>query len=95
MSEDRPPLLQVNAALYLDFDGTLAAFAPDPDGVTVHDSLPALLAELREKLVWRSRARDRALARRARCNRGRTAIRGRGASRPRMAARVGQYDFVR
>ncbi len=45
-----PPLVQANAALYLDFDGTLAAFAAHPDGVTVHDSLPALLAGLREKL---------------------------------------------
>jgi trehalose 6-phosphate phosphatase len=45
-----PPLLRANAALYLDFDGTLAAHAPHPDGVTVHDSLPALLAGLRAQL---------------------------------------------
>jgi trehalose 6-phosphate phosphatase len=49
-TEARPPLLQANAALYLDFDGTLAAFASHPDGVTVHDSLPALLAGLRARL---------------------------------------------
>jgi trehalose 6-phosphate phosphatase len=49
-TEARPPLLQADAALYLDFDGTLATFAPHPDGVTVHDSLPALLAGLRERL---------------------------------------------
>ena len=51
-----PPLLQADAALYLDFDGTLAAFAPHPDGVTVLDSLPALLAGLRERLSAPSRS---------------------------------------
>lgn len=50
-SDARPPLLRADAALYLDFDGTLAAHAPHPDGVTVHDSLPALLAGLRERLA--------------------------------------------
>ena len=55
-TEARPPLLQANAALYLDFDGTLAAFASHPDGVTVHDSLPALLAGLREQLWAPSRS---------------------------------------
>ncbi len=49
-SDARPPLLRANAALYLDFDGTLAVHAPHPDGVTVDDSLPALLAGLRERL---------------------------------------------
>ena len=48
--EARPPLLTAAAALYLDFDGTLAAYAPHPDGVTVVESLPALLAGLRERL---------------------------------------------
>jgi trehalose 6-phosphate phosphatase len=48
--EARPPLLQADAALFLDFDGTLAAFAPHPDGVTVDESLPALLSGLRERL---------------------------------------------
>src|SRR5688572_22813655 len=46
----RPPLLQANAALFLDFDGTIAAYASHPDGVTVEESLPALLAGLRERL---------------------------------------------
>ena len=46
----RPPLLPARAALYLDFDGTLAAYAPHPDGVTVDESLPALLSGLRERL---------------------------------------------
>jgi len=46
----RPPLLPARAALYLDFDGTLAAFAPHPDGVTVKESLPVLLSGLRERL---------------------------------------------
>jgi trehalose 6-phosphate phosphatase len=46
----RPPLLPAQAALYLDFDGTLAGFAPHPDGVTVDESLPALLSGLRERL---------------------------------------------
>jgi trehalose 6-phosphate phosphatase len=49
-TEASPPLLQADAALYLDFDGTLAAYASHPDGVTVHDSLPALLAGLRARL---------------------------------------------
>jgi trehalose 6-phosphate phosphatase len=49
-TEARPPLLQPDAALFLDFDGTLAALASHPDGVTVIGSLPALLAGLRERL---------------------------------------------
>jgi trehalose 6-phosphate phosphatase len=49
-TEARPPLLQPDAALFLDFDGTLAALASHPDGVTVTGSLPALLAGLRERL---------------------------------------------
>lgn len=48
--EARPPLLQPDSALFLDFDGTLAEFAQHPDGVTVDAGLPALLAELRERL---------------------------------------------
>lgn len=50
-TEARPPLLHAASALYLDFDGTLAAFAPHPDGVRVSDSLPGLLADLRERLA--------------------------------------------
>jgi len=49
-TDARPPLLPASAALYLDFDGTLAALAPHPDGVTVNDSVPALLAALRDRL---------------------------------------------
>lgn len=48
--EDRPPLLQPNDALFLDFDGTLASLASHPDGVTLDGSLPALLVALRERL---------------------------------------------
>lgn len=46
----RPPLLQPDAALFLDFDGTLADFAQHPDGVTIDAGLPALLGELRVRL---------------------------------------------
>jgi trehalose 6-phosphate phosphatase len=49
-TDARPPLLPAHAALYLDFDGTLAEFALHPDGVTVDESLPALLSGLRERL---------------------------------------------
>jgi trehalose 6-phosphate phosphatase len=48
--EARPPLLRADAALFLDFDGTLAAHAPHPDGVTIEQGLPDLLARLRERL---------------------------------------------
>jgi trehalose 6-phosphate phosphatase len=48
--EARPPLLRADAALFLDFDGTLAAYAPHPDGVTIEAGLPDLLARLRERL---------------------------------------------
>ena len=40
------PLLPGNAALYLDFDGTLVEFAPTPEQIVIDDSLPALLAAL-------------------------------------------------
>ena len=49
-TEARPPLLRADAALFLDFDGTLAAYAPHPDGVTIERDLPGLLARLRERL---------------------------------------------
>ena len=49
-TEARPPLLEPDAALFLDFDGTLADFAQHPDGVTVDAELPALLAGLRARL---------------------------------------------
>jgi trehalose 6-phosphate phosphatase len=49
-TEARPPLLQPDSALFLDFDGTLAEFAQHPDGVTIDAGLPALLSGLRERL---------------------------------------------
>ncbi|HUG03316.1 MAG TPA: trehalose-phosphatase [Steroidobacteraceae bacterium] len=45
-----PPLLPGRAALYLDFDGTLAELAQSPDHVVVNESLPSLLATLAGKL---------------------------------------------
>ena len=44
--EAEPPHLAENAALYLDFDGTLVDFAPAPDLVQVRSELPALLSSL-------------------------------------------------
>ena len=38
------------AALLLDFDGTLAPIAPNPDAVRVADELPGLLVDLRDRL---------------------------------------------
>ena len=49
-TEARPPLLRADVALFLDFDGTLAAYAPHPDGVTIEREMPDLLARLRERL---------------------------------------------
>ena len=48
-----PPALLTGAALFLDFDGTLAPIADTPDGVHVDDDLLALLAALRRKLDGR------------------------------------------
>lgn len=49
-TEARPPMLKPDNALFLDFDGTLVAFAQQPDGVTVDVRLPALLADLCARL---------------------------------------------
>jgi len=48
--EARPPMLKPDNALFLDFDGTLAAFAQHPDGVTIEAGLPELLVRVRERL---------------------------------------------
>ena len=45
--------LLMGAALFLDFDGTLAPIADTPDGVVVDPDLLALLANLREMLGGR------------------------------------------
>lgn len=49
-TEARPPMLKPNNALFLDFDGTLAAFAQHPDGVTIEAGVPELLVRVRERL---------------------------------------------
>jgi len=48
-----PPALLIGAALFLDFDGTLAPIADTPDGVVVDDDLIALLGRLRDRLEGR------------------------------------------
>src|SRR3546814_4098641 len=48
-----PPRLLTGAALFLDFDGTLAPIADTPDGVEVDDDLLALLGRLRDRLEGR------------------------------------------
>jgi trehalose 6-phosphate phosphatase len=45
-----PPPLPASAALYLDFDGTLAPLAPRPDAVEVPADLPPLLSALQRRL---------------------------------------------
>ncbi len=47
--EARPPLLKPDSALFLDFDGTIVAFAQQPDGVEIEPRLPGLLERLRER----------------------------------------------
>lgn len=49
-AEARPPLLKPDNALFLDFDGTLVAFAQQPDGVVVGEPLKRLLADLHARL---------------------------------------------
>jgi trehalose 6-phosphate phosphatase len=46
----RPPLLKPDDALFLDFDGTIVAFAQQPDGVVVEEPLRRLLAGLHAHL---------------------------------------------
>jgi len=45
-----PPLLAARAALFLDFDGTLAPLAEQPEAVQVRPELPALLAAVGRRL---------------------------------------------
>ncbi len=49
-TDARPPMLKPDNALFLDFDGTLVAFAQQPDGVVIDAGLPALLADLCARL---------------------------------------------
>ncbi|HEY6940336.1 trehalose-phosphatase [Dokdonella sp.] len=45
-----PPAAPSSIALFLDVDGTLLEFAPDPDGVVVDAALPALVDRLEAAL---------------------------------------------
>lgn len=47
---EAPPALPISAALFLDFDGTLAGIAPRPDEVKVDSGLPPLLNALHARL---------------------------------------------
>src|SRR3954464_5561468 len=48
-----PPNLAADAALFLDFDGTLVELAEAPDLITVPATLPDLLVRLSERLGGR------------------------------------------
>lgn len=48
-----PPALLIGAALFLDFDGTLAPIADRPDGVVVDGELLSLLDQLCDRLSGR------------------------------------------
>jgi len=49
-TEAPPPMLKPENALFLDFDGTITAFAQQPDGVIVGDSVRELLGRLHARL---------------------------------------------
>jgi trehalose 6-phosphate phosphatase len=49
VGESRPPLLDLQSALFLDIDGTLLEIAGRPELVHVPEGLPALLARLSEQ----------------------------------------------
>lgn len=49
-TEARPPMLKPDNALFLDFDGTIVAFAQLPDGVVVEETVARLLAGLHTRL---------------------------------------------
>lgn len=51
MTDRPPPPLPGDAALFLDFDGTLAAIAPQPDAVVVEPWLVPLLGRLQVSLA--------------------------------------------
>jgi trehalose 6-phosphate phosphatase len=50
---DPPPALPDDAALFLDFDGTLVELAETPDSIRVPEGLAPLLERLRERLGGR------------------------------------------
>ena len=50
MSSQLPPPLGRDAALFLDFDGTLVALAPTPEAIEVPPALVALLRDLSDQL---------------------------------------------
>jgi trehalose 6-phosphate phosphatase len=50
---DPPPALPADAALFLDFDGTLVELADTPDSIRVPEGLAPLLERLRQRLCGR------------------------------------------